>query len=284
MPMTIKYFSPGDGAGTATAEGTQGANTGSAGSGEGTAGGGERKVEPGTETGDAGSSGGKQPEKKPDGKANGDPDWKTEAEKFKSQLGKQGEEVGKLRNKLKTYDTFEQSLQNPETAKNAISQLAKEAGLKIDFSDPNSAIDPDKLHSGDPDDVTETFKQYGTSIIDTVLNRISPDLQKMNEFMLKQEYPDFDELGDTRTLLRRGAQSGQISGDKLFHLAARGAQLPDAMKAAEQRGYEKAMEDIAKKTEGSSPDAGGHKGKSPSDKEADAKYQNDVITHLNHRR
>ena len=196
-----------------------------------------------------GGGGGGSPE-------NGDVDWAVEGPKLKTGIAElnakfdtQANELGEVRKKASEFDTWKQALrENPKTA---LPALAKEMGLEVTLKEP---ADPDTLikQLGDDgqlsaDKVVELVKHLSTASRDSILKEMEPTVRAVHHAHLRTEFPDFDSGSDGRNELHTQYKAGLIPQDKLFHLAWRGKNLDDAIKAEVKKAETAKEAEFAKK-------------------------------------
>ena len=191
-----------------------------------------------------------------DGKdTNGDEDWAVEGPKLKTDIAElnakfdtQGNELGDLRKKASEFDTWKRGFQeNPE----ALLAFAKELGLDVALKQPVGADTLIKQLGTDgqlsAEKVVELVKHLSTASRDSILKEMEPTVRAVHHAHLRTEFPDFDAGSDGRNELHTQYKAGLIPQDKLLHLAWRGLNLDDAVKAAVEKAETGKEAEYAKK-------------------------------------
>lgn len=192
--------------------------------------------------------------------ADGKVDWNVEGPKLKTgmddlnaKFDKQANELGELRNKSKEYDTWQEALKtNPKTAFPA---LAKEHGHNVELKEPVDADTLMKQMQGDGDGkvdakaLVEVAKHLGAATKESILKEMEPTITAVHHEHLRKEFPDFDKGSDGRSELQMQYKAGLVPQDKLFHLAWRGLNLDEAVKAAVGEAEKAKEAEYAKKLE-----------------------------------
>jgi len=170
--------------------------------------------------------------------------WKTTEESFKKKLGVQGNELGTLR-KLK-----EEIEADPEAF---MEKLATSKKLKVTFGD-TTLMSPAEIYakvaSGDlkPEDAAKQFEAHTDAKIATaVRGSMTTESKGRVETYLRTRYKDYDDLEAEREALSAQVAAMQMTPMEVIHLAVQGQNLPEALKAAEERGAEKALDEVLEK-------------------------------------
>jgi hypothetical protein len=208
----------------------------------------------GTEGGTANNAAGKDSTKKTDA-TNSEPDWKAELAKFKDEnaqlkkkMGKQGEEVGTWRKVLEGLE------HDPDAT---LSFLAKKAGRKyppVDTSKENKEITK-ALLSDDSEVRAQVAAQrekedFRQSIMRDIKTEWSPAMETMLEETMARKHPDWDSFTDDRYGLKAQVVTGKMPERELFHLAARGANMPEIIAEAKKEAIAEYVQSLQKKNDG----------------------------------
>jgi len=220
---------------------------------EGSGGGGQDAA---GDAGDKGQDQGANGDKGSGSDANSDVDWALEGPKLKTGLAElnakfdtQANELGEVRKKASEFDTWKRALQ--ENPKTALPALAKEYGQDMALKEPG---DPDTLIKQlgtdgqlSAEKVVELVKHLSTASRDSILKEMEPTVRAVHHAHLRTEFPDFDAGADGRNELQTQYKAGLIPQDKLFHLAWRGANFDDAVKAEVKKAETAKEAEFAKK-------------------------------------
>jgi hypothetical protein len=165
-------------------------------------------------------------------------------------LGKQSDQVGAYKKITEAYRVDPAGF---------LRSVAADTGLKVSILD-GKAPDLSSL-VGDDGNLDATKAE---AIIEVAENRAydrfrrehGAQTETLFKQQLSQRYKDFDTLTDDRELLKARTLSKELSSDELYHLAAQGMNLADALEAAEVRGREAYRKELADKAKGIPADPG----------------------------
>ncbi len=179
-------------------------------------------------------------------------EWKGKHETLSTKLGTQASKLG---TKAKSLDDFQDALnKNPE---HVIASLAKEAGIEFNVG-KKSDSNADLLKALDSEDpavraaVADKIQgdRREVALFDGVMEKLSPTVKAMQDQVMAGKYPDFDDLGDVRDSISLKIDTGQLMKTEVLQLAARGANMTEAVKAAGELAVEEYKQVLAKKKEG----------------------------------
>lgn len=257
--MTYRIFplwrDEGDGGGAGADDANPGGTQGN--QGPANAGGGQ------TDPGKANTGAGNQDNNSADGKdkaADAETKYNQLLEKYNTltkNVGKQSKTVGDLRAQLRKIED------DPE---GFIETLAKKRGIKVRVNQDDPDADLEKvLESGDEDKIAEFRRKNREqrtekSIIDRVLDKVSPALKTIRESQLAQRFNDWDDLTDDRRDLSTALVTGTITMDEGLHYMVRGMRLPEILNEAKAKAVEEYKESLGKKSAGQLDGAGGEGG------------------------
>jgi hypothetical protein len=193
----------------------------------------------------------------------------TERDGLKKTVGDQGNVIGQHNKMVSLLESDLPAF---------LQHFADQGGVKIRFEDDGSAKSP-----AITDDDGAIDKASLSSFIDERAARAAKavtahDRAVMEEHNLSQKHKDWDSLRDDRKAINLAQRTGQIPVGEILHFAAQGMRmakvLEEATKASDQKGYDRAIEEIKNKTKGGLADAGGH-GEPPKPGEATGKQRFD---------
>ncbi len=167
-------------------------------------------------------------------------------EDLSSKIGKQATQIGVLK---KIQDLQKN---NP---KELIAAIAKEGGVKVDFGDTSPDISK-VFETEDPTAIEAAIKHSQNQAYAQLKAEFGPQLEAMFQNQLKTQYPDFDDLGQDRDILSGKVLSNEMTHVELLHLAAQGANMPQALEAAKAQGREDYRKELAEKAAGNFPEGG----------------------------
>lgn len=154
-------------------------------------------------------------------------------------LGKQSDQIGtlkKLQDKLKT---------NPEAL---LAELAKQAGKKVYFDDPNKPNLAQLLTEGTAEEQAKAIQSLNAK--DPRLDAVLEKLSVLDEQAMANKYDDWDSLGESRDVVGLASAVGKLSISELNHLAARGLHLSEAIEAAKKQAVEEYIDSLQTKNKG----------------------------------
>lgn len=176
-----------------------------------------------------------------------------ETDRLKKTVGDQGRAIGQ-HNKLVSL------LENDP--KGLLQHLADQEGVKIRFEDDGSPKLPGVTDDDGAIDKIKMDRFIDERATKAAKAATAGDRALMADFYLRQKHSDWDDLSDDRKAINLAQRTGQLPTGEILHLAAKGMRLSkvleEATKQADQKGYDRAMEEIRKKTQGGLADAGGH--------------------------
>lgn len=265
---------------TDTGGGSPATGTGSAGSGQNQGGAPQPAGQAGPNTGSGAPAGGGTPT----GNAGGTPasltpeqlaaehaQYKSQAEqatqeveRLKSRLGKQANEIG-------AFNALQARMK--EDPRGLSAEILKAAGMDVSQPaqfDTNSLFDE---RTGELRLTKESFPKFMESMqkaaADNARLEVAPEINRIFEESLRGRYSDYDDMHESRSGLQSLVLSKKMTYTELFHLAARGAHLADALDAAKAEGKAERDRELAAKAAGvvGQPGAtgGGNQGHDPRD-------------------
>ena len=177
----------------------------------------------------------------------------TECDGLKKTVGDQGNVIGQHKQLVNLLEN---------DPKGFLQHLAEQGGVKIRFEDDGSAKLPGVTDDEGTIDQAKLSRLIEGQATKAAKAATAGDRTLMTEFYLKQKHPDWDEFADERKAILLAQRTGQFPTGEVFHFAAKGMRmakaLDEATKAADQKGYDRAIEEIRNKTKGGLADAGGH--------------------------
>ncbi len=190
-----------------------------------------------------------------------------------SKVGKQSDQIAVLR-KL-------QDLQSKDP-KGLIDYIAKEAGLSVEHKGGGAAPDLSNIfEEEDPAKLGAALQHSSEVAYNRLKSEFGPQLETMFHNQLKEQYPDFDDLAEDRTLLSAKLLSKDMTHLELLHLAAQGANMAAALEDAKTMGVEAYKKELAAKAQGQYPEGGEHPALDLSKhNENDPAYLKKVLTEL----
>lgn len=224
--------------------------------------------------GGAGAGGGSKPSDKAPGGGAGDKSvdvqaviaerdtLKTEHEKMKTEFEKLKVTVGKQGNELGAFNALKERIKSDP--RGIASEILKTAGVEAHPMNFDSASLFDE--QGNVKLTKDTFPAFMSQLKEAVTAEarmgVAPEINRIFEDNLRRNYPDFDELADTRSLLSAGVLGKKLTYLELTHLAARGYHVAEALEAAKQAGKAERDKELADKANGvlSPPGGGGNQG------------------------
>ncbi len=224
----------------------------------------------GTDLGTAKNAAGKDLTKKTDA-TNAEPDYKAlltqrdeELAHLKKKMGKHDEEVGTWR---KVLDGLER---DPD---GTLSFLAKKAGRK--YTPADSGKEDKEITKALLSDDSEVRAQvaaqreredFRQSILRDIKTEWSPAMETMLEETMARKHPDWDSFTDDRYSLKAQVVTGKMPERELFHLAARGANMPEIIAEAKKEAKAEYIQSLQKKNDGQIDLEGGGEDSKPKGK------------------
>jgi hypothetical protein len=189
------------------------------------------------------------------------PDYKTQFEAEKAAREKAEGDRDKIRKTLDTnsnlvgdYRKFlDKARTNPQEAIKEFSEKhGIDFGLKPGEGKPKSGdedLDADKLD--------KLMQARDAGLMKAMERKFGKALDRLAEDGMRQKHGDWDALESEREAVRLSAAKGEMSMAELSHLAVKAQKLPEIVKDAESKGYEKCKVDMAKKAGGDHKAGGG---------------------------
>jgi len=242
---------------------------------EGEAGGAPPAADPNTDpnatnAGEGGAGegeGGKAPELTPDQQieklTKERDDWTTKHADIAKKLGEQSGHI-------KTLKDLSRSM--TQTPDKLIENIAKSAGLNVTINRGTSVDLAKTFAEGDAGEQAKAIADSQAAGREDILNQVKAIIDPVAEHQTATKYPDWDDLGDFRDSLQAQHTAGNVPDRELYHLAARGANVESAIKAAREDAVKEYIADLTKKEQGQI--AGASPSERPGAKEAQLKIEN----------
>jgi len=194
----------------------------------------------------------------------------TERDGLKKTVGDQGNVIGQ-HNKMVSL------LENDP--RGFLQHLADQEGVKIRIEDDGSTKLPGVTDDDGAVDQTKMARFIDDRAAKAAKAATAGDRALMADFYLRQKHTDWDALSDDRKAINLAQRTGQLPTGEILHFAAQGMRmskvLEEATKASDQKGYDRAIEEIKNKIKGGHADAGGH-GEPPKPEEQTSKKRFDT--------
>lgn len=157
----------------------------------------------------------------------------------KKKMGQQAQVVGAY-NKLNEY-----MKSNPQRF---IKEMAAEAGLQLSINGNDA---PPKFDDNfDPNQASNNLLAMENRIIGRMKAELAPQIQTLFEEDMRKKYPDYEDMDDSRELLKTNLLSKRMTYNELLHLAAQGLNMADALTAAKESGKTELRAELEKKAKG----------------------------------
>ena len=228
---------------------------GEGGGGEGAPGataGAEGQAGSGAEGGEKNQTGNNKPEAPPSGdkpKKMSDEDvaklieehdsLKTDHEKIKKKLGKQAQTVGNFNEMMASLKA------DPTAGLKALAKRLKAKGVRFE----DDAPDPTKIFDGEAEPSSQAAQLQ--AIVDHAKESLRQEQREMLnpvlEDMLARQHDDWDDLSDDRTSVEALHVTGKILNTELYHFAAKGMNVAEAIEAAKTQAVEDYKQELSRK-------------------------------------
>lgn len=167
---------------------------------------------------------------------------------LKDKLGKQSKIVGE-------FNAFNDQLNNDPMG--LLGRLSDKTGVKIKFADDESELP--KMEGSDSEVVTAIKaidRKYGTA-----LAQLTTLVGNLMQGSVNSKHEDWGDYAEARAAVKMQLTRGEISEDELYHLAAKGMDAPNVVKAREEAAVAKYKAELKRKRDagmggGGGPDAG----------------------------
>lgn len=169
------------------------------------------------------------------------PTLKSDKEKLAKKLGEQSGHIGTLKK-------FQESLKTKP--RDLLEGLAKQAGLKVYFDEPNKTDLAQALSAGTAEEQAKAIQALHATAKDPRVDLVMEKLSVLDEQRMANQYTDWDGLGETRDVIALASAAGKIGPTELNHLAARGMHLTETIEAAKKQAVEEYIESLQSKSKG----------------------------------
>lgn len=161
---------------------------------------------------------------------------------LKKTQGDQANEIGGL----KTIQDLLKS--NPQAL---LENIAAATGKTLKLEEKEKKVD---LSGDDPPSGTDTqaaIRQMIGEAVGQIKGVFQPGLEAIDDFTMKQKHGDWDNLEGDRKGLQAGVVAGQMKWNEVFHLAAKGKNMAQAIDAAYAKGKTDGVAELQEQLDGS---------------------------------
>lgn len=175
-------------------------------------------------------------------------DLTAEKDNLAKKLGKASDQVGLFKKWSEQFDASPEDL---------IKDIAKAKGIKLKFDTGESLSVVDQILN-EPDEekrqkILESLNatKKTEDIIKTAkgeaLAELNPILAPLIEAQYKSKYSDWDNLTEVRKAIPTLNKTGGLTNQDVWHLAARGLEMPKAIEAAKKEGRDEFIAELNQK-------------------------------------
>lgn len=182
-------------------------------------------------------------------------DYESEYKRLTEENSHLKKKVGTVANRAAILDKMEQAA--TKDPKKALQFLAKNFGINEDISFGKSQTDNlDTLlkaaESGDEAAIAKLkednrFANMMAQIENRISQKMSPLMENLKQEYLSKKYDDWDDIADDRSNIGLAHKAGQMDTAEIMHLAARGANMGEAIEDAKKQAVEEYVRQLEEK-------------------------------------
>ncbi len=170
-------------------------------------------------------------------------DLTSKNEHLTMKLGKQSETVGAFKRLAEA---------RRDDPRGLAQSILKDAGIDVTIDTGEKDLDlsgilNDEVAEGKLKTAIEAAEKRGA---ETVKRELTPQLNQVFEAQLREKYPDWDQLSDTREALHQSTLSKTLTYKELMQLAAQGMHMGEALESAGKQAIETYKKELAAKAAG----------------------------------
>lgn len=167
-------------------------------------------------------------------------EWKGKHEALAQKAGKQGATLGQMKDMVQAMTSDPHGFLRTFAEKNKI---------KVKFAS-DDVPDLGKTFSGDDDAAkAEAVQKFGEMYQKDTIQTVQKMIDPIVEAQLASKFDDWDNLSDKRDEVGMAVHTGQMPPRLVYHYAARGMNIGEALKEAKKQAVEEYKADLARKNQ-----------------------------------